>query len=119
MASVKNVLEFVREEDFVEYFLFPTITTNDIKEQECILNSLLKKIQKEVLDKYCDNYIWYRDDFKLTPRTRMTNLLAIENENKGKQQIIIIINQQYIHCCDLLQKTYHPIFMVFHITVKT
>lgn len=85
MANMNNVLECVREEDFVEYFIFPAISTNDLKEQEYILNSLLKKIQKEIIDKYCKDYIWHRDDFKLVPRTRMTNLLAIEDENKGKQ----------------------------------
>lgn len=85
MASFnKNVLECVREDDYVEYFVFPAISTSDIKEQENVLNSLLNKIQKEILDKYCNDYIWHRDDFKLVPRTRMTNLLAIENENKGE-----------------------------------
>lgn len=86
----KNVLEFVREEDYVEYFVFPTMSTNDVKEHECILNNLLKKIQKEILDKYCKDYIWHRDDFKLVPRTRITNLLAIENEDTGKQMIKIV-----------------------------
>ncbi|KAJ8953969.1 hypothetical protein NQ314_007162, partial [Rhamnusium bicolor] len=75
MAGVNNVLESVREDDFVEYFLFPPIETCDEKEQETILSSILSEVNK-IVKKYTDNYLWHKDEFKLIPRTSIYNTLS-------------------------------------------
>lgn len=88
MAGVNNILESVKEDDFVEYYLFPSIKTNDIKEQDSILSSLLSKANK-IIDKYAKNYLWHKDEFKLVPRTSISNTLThIEGKN-GKRTCVL------------------------------
>ncbi|CAH1992227.1 unnamed protein product [Acanthoscelides obtectus] len=74
MAGSKNVLEFTREDDFVEYYLFPIIDTIEKKEQEVILRSILLEANK-VIEKYTKDYLWHKDEFKLAPRTSIYNSL--------------------------------------------
>ncbi|CAH0547417.1 unnamed protein product [Brassicogethes aeneus] len=82
MAGVNNILESVREDDFVEYYLFPVINSEDIKEQETILSCVLSKANK-IIDNYSKNYLWHKDEFKLVPRTSISNLLThIDGKNE-------------------------------------
>lgn len=74
MAQSK-VLEFVREEDYVEYFLFPpkfsTPDTEPSEENE--LNEVLVKI-RAVQEAFTAGYIWHKDAFRLTTRLRHFNV---------------------------------------------
>ncbi|XP_023015143.2 ecdysoneless cell cycle regulator [Leptinotarsa decemlineata] len=81
MASVNNVLESVREDDFIKYFLFPDINTNDEKEQEALLSKILEKANK-IIENFTDNYLWHKDEFKLSPRTSISNSLGFIERNK-------------------------------------
>lgn len=83
MASKNNVLESVREDDFVEYYVFPPIETRDDKEQEFLLNRILNQCEK-IVKKYSDEYLWHKDEFKLTVRTWISNTLIQEDEKSGK-----------------------------------
>lgn len=67
ITSFKNIFETVREDDFVEYFIFPDIDFNNsstIKEQ---LNSFESSV-KSVIDKYRSSYIWQKDEVNILPR---------------------------------------------------
>ncbi|KAJ8958175.1 hypothetical protein NQ318_006114 [Aromia moschata] len=75
MAGSSNVLETAREDDFVEYHLYPPIETSDEKEQETILSSILSKANK-IVQKYTENYLWHKDEFKLICRTSIYNYLS-------------------------------------------
>lgn len=78
MSSSSGILQTIREDDFIEYFLFPLLNNiNDTNENE--LNNLLIKINK-IINDFSVNYIWHKDNFHLTPRFLNSNLL-IEAEN--------------------------------------
>lgn len=66
ISSFKNIFETVREDDFVEYFIFPDIDVNSstIKEQ---LSSFESSV-KSVIDKYRSSYIWQKDEVNILPR---------------------------------------------------
>lgn len=74
MAS-SNALEFVREEDYVEYFLFPPkINTPDTEpSEENELNQVLVQI-KTIQETFTRDYIWHKDQFQLTTRPRHFNV---------------------------------------------
>lgn len=76
-----NVLEFVREEDYVEYFLFPPkISTPDTEpSEENELNQLLVKI-KSLEETFTRGYIWHKDSFRLTTRARHFNVHLTEEK---------------------------------------
>jgi hypothetical protein len=67
-------LENLREEDFVEYFLFPNIKACELQNEEELLKNVNAKVL-EIAKNYCKNYIWHRDGFKVYPRYRNFNLL--------------------------------------------
>lgn len=74
-----NVLQNVRNEDYVEYFLYPTKNIIDPDEQERTLKSLLKEAIKIVED-LSENYIWHKDEFKLTIKSPQSKILEEEFE---------------------------------------
>lgn len=65
-ANFKNIFETVREDDFVEYFIFPDMDLNsgNVREQ---LSSFESSV-KSVIDKYRSSYIWQKDEVNITPR---------------------------------------------------
>lgn len=78
-----RILEFVREEDFVEYYLFPPTDSADEKCQLDILNSILSKANK-IVEGYTKNFLWHKEEFKLIPR--ISNGLSHIDNHKGKWQ---------------------------------
>lgn len=83
MAKVDTLFHCVREDDFVEYFLFPPIESVDEIEQEKILNSILEKADK-IINKYTKDFIWHKDGFKLSARTTIYNKLNNASDDDGK-----------------------------------
>lgn len=66
---MEGVLETVRDEDFIEYFLF--VRTNDKNEdaEELVKHiNLLNTQVLEFVDQLSDQYIWHKDRFNLIPR---------------------------------------------------
>lgn len=76
-----NALQQVREEDFVEYFLFPgSSAVNGTADDEALengdgdddaestsLGALLGEVNK-LAQEFCQRYIWHRDGFKVVAR---------------------------------------------------
>lgn len=89
MAGLNNILQTIRGDDFVEYYLFPPIETCNEKEEETILSGILTKANK-IVKKYTNNYLWHRDEFKLVPRTSIYNTLNHIDGKKGNIDLIKI-----------------------------
>jgi SGT1 protein len=77
-------LETLREDDFVEYFLFPDIKACDIQleNEEDQLTTVQQKIQ-EIYKTFSKNYIWHRDSFKVHPRYKNFSLLTQHETGEG------------------------------------
>lgn len=83
MACKNSILETVREDDFVEYFLFYPIDTKNDKKQEVLLKTCLKQVN-EVIENFTQGYLWHKDEFKLTLRTSISNALLQDNSRGNK-----------------------------------
>lgn len=85
-----DALEFIREDDFVEYYIFPSILSNNEKDQEEILNSTLQRVSKTISN-YCNQYLWHKDEFRLMSKTKINCLLDNERgDQKSKFKIATI-----------------------------
>lgn len=64
-----SALETVRDDDFVEYFLFVKTDDDneDAEEQVKRINHLNNKVL-ELVDRVSNQYIWHKDRFNLIPR---------------------------------------------------
>ncbi|XP_046403231.1 protein ecdysoneless [Ischnura elegans] len=69
-ATMASATKDAREEDFIEYFLFPNDDLYKEKSEEEIktnLESLLVNVSATVA-KYAHGYIWHKDSFNVTPK---------------------------------------------------
>lgn len=85
-ANILNLLETVREDDYVEYHLFPNISCNDLQNnsEEFYLSKCLTQVQT-IVEKYCATYLWHKDKFNVVLReTSNQMLLNDEHSIKGK-----------------------------------
>lgn len=63
-----SALETVRDDDFIEYFLFVrTDDKEDPEEQVKHINHLNTNVL-ELVDRISNQYIWHKDRFNLIPR---------------------------------------------------
>lgn len=89
-----NVLLKVRDDDFVEYFLFPVLNTNENEEEKA-----LKRVNGTVngtVQKYTGQYLWHKDDFRLRIRTSVNNILSSLNNETGIDfYISLFLNSLY------------------------
>ena len=81
-------LEIVRNDDFIEYFLFPSIDHVSEAEEDTALNELLKQIN-EISNSYASNYIWHKDPFNLKIRNRNSHLLNPDEKGESSLQLFI------------------------------
>lgn len=113
MADADNIFQTVREDDFVEYYLFPHIESKDVKEQENILSSILAKANK-VINKYTTNFLWHKDEFKLSARTSIYNTFKNVEEIDGKRILESIIFNQFFMEYYCLMSLRHLLFGISH-----
>ena len=74
-------METVRADDFVEYFLFPNLNSNAAEDNESNLDMVVLEINR-IIERYCKEYIWHKDEFRLTPRSNL--LLENQADLSGK-----------------------------------
>jgi hypothetical protein len=82
-----GVLESMREEDFVQYYLFPLqiediINANEEKQQ--YLKAALSRVES-IVRKYSQNYIWHKDSFSVSPVTAPLLSLCLEQNANGME----------------------------------
>nr|CAD7592661.1 unnamed protein product [Timema genevievae] len=78
-----GVLESVREDDFVEYYIFPTgieDVINANEETNKILQSLSTRV-RTIVGQYTDKYIWHKDSFNIVARGEYTVIGEISGKN--------------------------------------
>lgn len=78
----KNITEIIRADDFVEYFLFPSLDEllgNDIDEK---LDRFLAEVN-ECVRAFTKDYIWHKEPFQLIASTVVPSKLFSEKENDG------------------------------------
>jgi hypothetical protein len=80
-----GVLESVREEDFIEYYLFPheiedVINANEERQRE--VKVILSHVES-IVRQYSQNYIWHKDSFGVIPVTASLLSLSTEPSYKG------------------------------------
>lgn len=75
-----EILRTVREDDYVEYFIFPQINSNE--NEETILLKYLGEINN-LIQIYTMKYIWHKDEFNLTIRRKNSYLLNNDTNNAG------------------------------------
>lgn len=83
--NMDGVLESVREEDFVQYYLFPLeiediINANDERQQD--VKAALSHVES-IVRKYSQNYIWHKDSFSVSPVTEPLLSLSLGQNGKG------------------------------------
>lgn len=81
MAGATELLQTVREEDFVEYFLFPPLESSDESGQERLLSTANK-----IVENYTKNFLWHKDEFKLNLRTN--SILDLASNTQGGKKIV-------------------------------
>lgn len=94
MTSKPCNLEFIREDDFVEYFLFPQVKAENGPEIILELENLLEEVNK-LLERFEKDYIWHKDVIKLTARTNSSEMLFDDDtEKRGTTIKSIFLNQR-------------------------
>lgn len=83
-----RVLEGVREDDFVEYYLFPQCGTLTEKEQDEFLSDISEKCSR-IVNEITKDHLWHKDKFTLLPRTTITNKLVNLDDKNGEWLILI------------------------------
>jgi hypothetical protein len=82
-------VETIRNEDFVEYFLFPKLNECSEEDERDALNKLSTKINNIASD-YTKSYIWHKDSFGLKVRTRNSHLLKTEDKGKSDSSQLVV-----------------------------
>lgn len=72
----------MREDDFVEYFIFPSLENAGNSASESVLKNFLDQVNK-VVAKYAGKYLWHRDAFRVCVRNS-DHVLLSEEEHPGK-----------------------------------
>lgn len=69
-------LEIVKNDDFIEYFLFPHIDQSEGEEDDVLADALMQI--NELSSAYTKSYIWHKDPFSLKARNKNSHLLNPE-----------------------------------------
>lgn len=72
----ERLLNTVREDDYVEFYIFPVLNEKD---EDSLLSKYLIEISN-LLQSYTKQYIWHKDEFNLTIRRKNSHLLTGETE---------------------------------------
>lgn len=117
--SGRGSLEFVREDDFVEYFIFPQLTdeADDSEKAQRDLENVLQKVES-IVSEVSRDYIWHKDEFRLTARTdRQQVLIQANGENSGSYSYFAIFLALLMN--GILQRRYHRTCTAYHTTATT
>lgn len=72
-------LEMVRNDDFIEYFLFPDVEEVSEGQEDDALGDVLKRVN-DIASTYTSNFIWHKDPFSVKARNRNSHLLNPDSE---------------------------------------
>lgn len=78
----KRETEVIRADDFVEYFLFPSLDELSGNNADEKLEHFLHKVNESV-QIFSVDYIWHKEPFQLVARTPETSKLFNESKVQG------------------------------------
>ncbi|KAH8278224.1 hypothetical protein KR044_002917 [Drosophila immigrans] len=83
-------LEFVREDDFVEYYIFPKLSQEKQQTEEALLEQLelVRKQCMEIVEQKVKerSYIWHKDQFQLQLRTGSAEERLLNEEQREEEE---------------------------------
>ncbi|XP_075224302.1 ecdysoneless cell cycle regulator [Lycorma delicatula] len=107
MACKKSVLEYVREEDFVEYFLFPdNYGDNNDTPSKRELDQIMT-----IIKRYTINYIWQKDEFNLIARNTTSFPTVTDNEERLPPHLYGVL-----HYGDNIEDEWFLVFLLLQLT---
>ncbi|XP_049291057.1 protein ecdysoneless [Anopheles funestus] len=120
----REILQSIREDDFVEYFLFPARPSDpadaELENSENPLEPLLLEVNR-LAEAFCQRYIWHRDSFRVVPRllndSRM--LIAAATGENGTASATLPSHLYGIsHVGDNIQDEWFIVALLFHLTER-
>ncbi|XP_050074004.1 protein ecdysoneless [Anopheles maculipalpis] len=122
--SYREILQSIREDDFVEYFLFPARPSDpsDVELENCenSLESLLQEVNR-LAEAFCQRYIWHRDAFRVVPRLLNDSRMLIEaaTGEHGTASAKLPSHLYGIsHVGDNIQDEWFIVALLFHLTER-
>uniref|UniRef100_A0A182Q2G5 Uncharacterized protein n=1 Tax=Anopheles farauti TaxID=69004 RepID=A0A182Q2G5_9DIPT len=122
--SHRELLQSIREDDFVEYFLFPARPSdpNDValENSENTLEPLLLEVNR-LAEAFCQRYIWHRDAFRVVPRLLNDSRMLIEAAT-GDSAVAGAKLPSHLygisHVGDNVQDEWFIVALLFHLTER-
>lgn len=129
-AVRNNALQQVREDDFVEYFLFPDTAASKDEDENCAdpetesdsLGALLAEVNK-LAKEFCQRYIWHRDGFRVVARKagrdqQRRRLLIEANGGDQEEEDAPLPSHLYgiTHYGDNIQDEWFIVALLAHLT---
>lgn len=74
-------LEMVRNDDFIEYFLFPNVGDVSEGQEDDALGAVLKRVN-DIASAFTSNFIWHKDPFSVKARNRNSHLLNPDSQGE-------------------------------------
>ncbi|KAF5304047.1 hypothetical protein FQA39_LY01832 [Lamprigera yunnana] len=105
-----SFLQISREDDFVEYFVYPLINCKDSKTEQTTLKNVLNEIEG-VVNKCTEGYIWHRDNFKLIVRSTEDLVLAIDKQKEALPHLYGIS-----HYGDNIEDEWFIVYLLYEIS---
>uniref|UniRef100_A0A182PIG4 Uncharacterized protein n=1 Tax=Anopheles epiroticus TaxID=199890 RepID=A0A182PIG4_9DIPT len=124
--SHREILQSIREDDFVEYFLFPARPSDpadvELENSEHALEPLLHEVNR-LAEAFCQRYIWHRDGFRVVPRLLDDSRMLIEaaaGENGTVMNTAKLPSHLYgiSHVGDNIQDEWFIVALLFHLTER-
>ncbi|XP_035910549.1 protein ecdysoneless [Anopheles stephensi] len=122
--SHREILQSIREDDFVEYFLFPARPSDptdvELENSENSLEPLLQEVNR-LADSFCQRYIWHRDAFRVVPRLLNDSRMLIEaaTGEHGTASAKLPSHLYGIsHVGDNIQDEWFIVALLFHLTER-
>uniref|UniRef100_A0A182WL77 Uncharacterized protein n=1 Tax=Anopheles minimus TaxID=112268 RepID=A0A182WL77_9DIPT len=122
--SHREILQSIREDDFVEYFLFPARPSDpadvELENSENSLEPLLQEVNR-LAETFCQRYIWHRDAFRVVPRLLNDSRMLIEaatGENGTASATLPSHLYGISHIGDNIQDEWFIVALLFHLTER-
>uniref|UniRef100_A0A182NJH7 Uncharacterized protein n=1 Tax=Anopheles dirus TaxID=7168 RepID=A0A182NJH7_9DIPT len=122
--SHRELLQTIREDDFVEYFLFPARPSDpcdvELENSENPLEPLLLEVNR-LAEAFCQRYIWHRDAFHVVPRLLNDTRMLIEAAT-GDSALAGAKLPSHLygisHVGDNVQDEWFIVALLFHLTER-
>uniref|UniRef100_A0AAG5D721 Uncharacterized protein n=1 Tax=Anopheles atroparvus TaxID=41427 RepID=A0AAG5D721_ANOAO len=123
--SHREILQSIREDDFVEYFLFPAGSSDpsdvELENSESpSLEPLLEKVT-QLAEEFCRPYIWHRDGFRVVPRMLNDSRMLIDAATGDDSAVNAKLPSHLhgiSHVGDNIQDEWFIVALLFHLTAR-